>query len=130
MKKIVIITFESYVKEAHLYCLETLDYIASNGAIIEVEIIDYHAKKTEPLEDLEQDMKINGDLLQMLINFGKHIEQIHNDLSRSGVPVRCQMDMISELVDEIAKTGKIPFEMMRLASIKKRIQKTPPEFCD
>ena len=48
MKKIVIITFESYVKEAHPYCLETLDYIASNGSIIEVEIIDYHAKKTEP----------------------------------------------------------------------------------
>jgi hypothetical protein len=42
MKKIVIITFESYVKEAHPYCLETLDYIASNGSIIEVEIIDFH----------------------------------------------------------------------------------------
>ena len=42
MKKIVIITFESYVKEAHPYFLEKLDYIASNGSIIEVEIIDFH----------------------------------------------------------------------------------------
>ena len=49
MKKIVIITFESYVKEAHPYCLETLDYIAGHGSIIEVEIINFHAKKLEPM---------------------------------------------------------------------------------
>ena len=49
MKKIVIITFESYVKEAHPYCLETLDYIASNGSIIEVEILDFHCTKLEPM---------------------------------------------------------------------------------
>tara|TARA_R100000664_G_scaffold30513_1_gene43152 strand:- start:4923 stop:5078 length:156 start_codon:yes stop_codon:yes gene_type:complete len=40
-KKIVIITFESHLKEAHPYSLETLDLIANNGCIIDVEIIDY-----------------------------------------------------------------------------------------
>ena len=68
MKKIVIITFESYVKEAHPYCLETLDYIASNGSSIEVEIIDYHAKKTEPLDDLkpiDHIIRIGSDLVAM-----------------------------------------------------------------
>ena len=68
-------------------------------------------------------MKIEVEILDVLINHGKHIEQIHNDLQKAGVPVRSQTEMIEEFVAEMVKTGKIPFEMMRLASIKKRIQK-------
>ena len=75
-------------------------------------------------------MKIEVEILAVLINHGKHVEQIHNDLQKSGVPVRSQTEMIEEFVAEIEKTGEIPFEMMRLASIKKRMQKNTPEFSD
>ena len=43
--KIVIITFESYIKEAHPYTIKTLDYIASIGNILDIEIIEYKANK-------------------------------------------------------------------------------------
>tara|TARA_R100000664_G_scaffold30513_2_gene43170 strand:+ start:3657 stop:3794 length:138 start_codon:yes stop_codon:yes gene_type:complete len=45
MQKIVIITFESYLKEAHPYSLETLEYIAKIGNIIEIEIIEFKSNK-------------------------------------------------------------------------------------
>lgn len=48
LNKIVIITYESYLKEAHPYCLETLDYIATRGSIIEIEVLDfYHGNKEQ-----------------------------------------------------------------------------------
>ena len=75
-------------------------------------------------------MKIEIEILDDLIHHGKHVEQIHSDMKKAGVPVRSQSEMIEEFVAEMVKTGKIPFEMMRLASIKKRIQKNPPEFSD
>ena len=44
--KIVIITYQSYLKEAHPYSLETLDYLASCDEIIEIEVLDiYWSKK-------------------------------------------------------------------------------------
>ena len=53
MKKIVIITYASYLKEARTYSLETLDYIASIGDIIDIEIIEFKTiavKKKKPIK--------------------------------------------------------------------------------
>lgn len=61
--------------------------------------------------------------LLTLMNHGKHIEQVHNDMTRDGIPVRSQGDMILEVLDIIKKTGSIPYPMMRLSSIKKRMKK-------
>ena len=49
--KIVIITYESYLKEAHPYCLETLDYIATRDAIIEIEVLDFYQGNKEQKEN-------------------------------------------------------------------------------
>ena len=45
--KIVIITYQSYLKEAHPYSLETLDYLASCDEIIEIEVLDIYWSKNK-----------------------------------------------------------------------------------
>ena len=50
-KKIVIITYQSYLKEAHQYSLETLDYLASCDAIIEIEVLDIYQASKEQKEN-------------------------------------------------------------------------------
>ena len=43
--KIIVITFQSYLEEAHPYCLETLDYIASNyHCIEEFKVMEFKGK--------------------------------------------------------------------------------------
>tara|TARA_B100000427_G_scaffold111501_2_gene92429 strand:- start:4769 stop:4948 length:180 start_codon:yes stop_codon:yes gene_type:complete len=48
--KIVIITYQSYLKEAHPYSLETLDYLACCDEIIEIEVLDIYQGNKEQKE--------------------------------------------------------------------------------
>jgi hypothetical protein len=49
--KIVIITYQSYLKEAHPYSLETLDYLACCDEIIEIEVLDIYQGNKEQKEN-------------------------------------------------------------------------------